>query len=76
MIQGASCGVGGGSKGSEPWSVDGFSKSGVDPSGFANTKLVSETNQTRSVLTPCAEWRPLAGVPAVVSPPVPCVQCA
>jgi len=34
------------SNSSEPWSVDGFRKSGVDPSGFANTNFVSETNQS------------------------------
>jgi hypothetical protein len=47
VTQVASSVVGGGrSKGSEPWSADGFSKSGVDPSGFANTNLLSETNQS------------------------------
>ena len=46
MTQVESLGVGGGSKGSEPWSVDCFSKSGVDPAGFANTNLLSETNQS------------------------------
>ena len=34
--------------------MDGFSKSGVDPSGFANTNLLSETNQsTFSTHTMC-----------------------
>jgi hypothetical protein len=32
--------------------------------------------KARSLLTPCAEWRQLAGAPAVVSPAVPCVQYA
>jgi len=54
---------------------------GLGRAGWILPALLTQTLflkriKARSILTPCAEWRPLAGAPAVVSPPVPCVQFA